>query len=109
MAPTPEDRLRALEGFRYTMLGHVNACETLLITLWVNTIPRLKGDPVEIAELLRSQWLLAATRPARDFPGADPTHLDAVGQEYRDAIDNLSRQIVEYFRNLESRDDKERE
>ncbi len=98
MALTVEARLRALEGSRVAMIGRINACQTLVVGLWANVIPKLQGDPVKIAETLRSEWLRGAEKPAREFPGIDPATLDVIGQEYRDAIDDLSSQIVDYFR-----------
>ncbi len=98
MPPSLEDRVRALEGTRVRMIGRINACQTLVIGVWVNVIPKLQGDPLEIAETFRSVWLEAAEKPAGDFPGIDPVTLDVIGQEYRDVIDELSGQIVDYFR-----------
>ena len=98
MAPSLEDRVRALEGSRIRMIARMNAYQTLIIGLWVNMIPKIKGEPLEIAETLRSAWLEAAEKPSRDFPEVDPATLDVHGQEYRDVIDELSGQIVGYFR-----------
>ena len=98
LAPSLEDRVRDLEGTRITIIAHVNACQTLLIGVWANVIPKLQGDPIEIAETFRSAWLEAAETPAGDFPGIDPATLDVIGQEYRDAIDVLSGHLVDYLR-----------
>ena len=98
MAPSLEDRVRALEGTRIRMIGRINACQTLVISALVNVIPKLQGDNLEIAETFRSAWLEAAEKPTQDFPGIDPATLDVLGQEYRDAIDELSGQLVDYFR-----------
>ena len=98
MAPSLEDRVRALEETRVAMIGRINACQTLVLGVWINVIPDLHGDPLEIAEKFRSMWLEATEKPARDFPGVDPATLDVIGQEYRDAIDDLSGQLVDYFR-----------
>ena len=98
MPPSLEDRVRALEGTRVRMIGRINACQTLVIGVWVNVIPKLQGDNLEIAETFRSAWLEGAEKPIRDFPELDSATLDVLGQEYRDAIDDLSGQLVDYFR-----------
>ena|ERR1700674_2420823 len=100
MARSLEERIRALEGFRYTTLGRVNACQTLLLSAWELILKHHSDDPVGAVEKMRAQWLEAAETPSRYFPGADPVHLDAVSQEYLSAIDRLSAELLRIAQGL---------
>ena len=80
MSPSLEDRIRALEGFRYAMLGHFNAQQTLLLSAWQTLLKHHSDDPVATAEHMRRIWLQAADVPSHSFSRVDPAHLDAVSQ-----------------------------
>lgn len=89
--PTPEERIRMLEGFRYRMLGRVDAIETIALQACLSILEKHARDPVATAQAMRARWLKAAEAPpSGKFPGVDPVHLDAVSQEYRDAIEQLT-------------------
>lgn len=100
MPPNLEDRVRALEGFRYAMLGQVNAHRTLLLSAWSTILKNHSDDPVATAEDMRRMWLKAADAPPQAFPGVDPAHLDAVSQEYRVVIEELAEKLVRIARGL---------
>jgi hypothetical protein len=93
--PSPEDRIRALEGFRYEMLGRVNTIETIALQACLSILEKHARDPVATAQAMRARWLKAAeVPPSGRFPGVDPVHLDAVSQEYRDAIEQLTHHLL---------------
>lgn len=98
MPPSLEDRVKALEGFRYAVLGQINAQQTLLLSAWSTLLKHHSDDPVATAEDMRRQWLQAADAPPRSFPGVDPAHLDAVSQEYRAALEELTEVFVQIAR-----------
>lgn len=100
MPPSLEDRIKALEGFRHAMLGRVNAQQTLLLSAWSTLLKHHSDDPVATAEGMRRVWLQVADAPSRSFPGVDPAHLDAVSQEYRAAIEELTEELVRLARGL---------
>lgn len=95
-----ENRVKALEEFRYAMLGRVNAQHTLLLSAWSTLLRHHSDDPVAAAEDMRLVWLQAADAPSRHFPGADPAHLDAVSQEYRKALEELTEALVQIAHDL---------
>jgi hypothetical protein len=98
---TVEERLRALERFRYRALAQINACQTMTMSLWVAYLGNLvkpEDDPVAFLERQRAAWLKAAEHPQRAFPGADPASLDLISQEYRDALDALSAELLRHLR-----------
>jgi hypothetical protein len=90
--------VRALEGFRYTMLGEANAVRTLLFAAW-HTLLSDHSDPIHAAQTMRDTWLASADHPPA-FPGVDPAHLDAVSQEYRTAIDRLTAELLQIAQGL---------
>lgn len=100
MPPSLEDRIKALEGFRYATLGRVNALQILLLSAWTTLLKHHSDDPVAAAEDMRRRWLQAADVPSRPFPGVDPAHLDAVSQEYREALEELTEILVQIARGL---------
>jgi hypothetical protein len=91
-----EERVRKLERFRYTTLGRMNAYETLTLDLWMQIVEK-SDDPIELAEGLRSHYLKQALSPG-SFPGVDPTHLDLVSQEYREALEQVLGHLVKLAR-----------
>ena len=99
MAATLEDRVRSLESSQYSVLGRINACQNLGVAAWVNIIQKMDGDPVKLAEELRSLWLREAENPKGDLSQFDPATIDLIGQEYMIAMDELTGQIVEFFQN----------
>lgn len=100
MPPRQEDRIKALEEFRYAMLGRVNAQHVLLLSAWNTLLKHHSDDPVATAEDMRRLWLQGADAPSRPFPGVDPAHLDAVSQEYRAALEELTEELVRLARGL---------
>lgn len=101
--PTLEERVRRLEAFRYTMLGQMNAMRTILFGAWNLMLSghadEIADDPVSYVRASREQWL---NHPeVRQFPGADPAHLDAIWQEYEKAIDQLSGELLRVAEGLE--------
>ena len=93
MAHSLEDRVRDLEGFRYAMLGRVNALQHLMLDAWFNILRKSTDDLVPAAEELREKWLEAA-KHRRPFPGVDAAHLELVAQEYEEAMDHLTKEFV---------------
>lgn len=94
MPPRLEDRIRALEGFRYAMLGRVNAQQTLLLAAWVTLLKHHSDDPLATAEDMRRKWLQVADAPPGPFPNVDPAHLEAVSQDYRQALEELTEGLI---------------
>ena len=92
--PTYEARVRALEGFRYSVLGRVNALQTMLLSAWATLLKLHSDDPLTTAKDMQKQWLAAAKAPQRNFIGVDPAHLDAVSQEYEAALEDLTAEFV---------------
>lgn len=93
----PEDldeRVAKLEQFRYRVIGRFNACQAMLFDVWLNYLEKHTDDPVIAAERMRDAWLKRAQLPDRQFPGVDPAHLDLVGQEHYQALDELSAELV---------------
>lgn len=99
MPPSLEDRVRALEGFRYATLGRFTAQQTLLLSAWNTLLRHHSDDPVATAEDMRRIWLQGADAIA-PFPGVDPAHLDAVSQEYRKALEELTEHLIQIARGL---------
>jgi hypothetical protein len=91
--PSLEDRIRALEGFRYAMLGQINATRTVLFAAWHVLLNQYFDDPRDAITQMRKTWLASAETP-RPFPGADPAQLDAVSQEYEKAIRQLTDELL---------------
>jgi hypothetical protein len=62
-----------------------------------------KADgPVAMAEEMQRVWLKRAEQvPA--FPGVDPAHLDVASQEYREALEQVTGQLVRLARVAESK------
>ena len=104
MAITVEARLRALEGTRLAMLGRMNACQTMLVDAWLIIIMKQSKDPLATASDIREKWLKAGNEPRR-FPGVDPVHLDAVSQEYGEAMEDLTAQLLQAVRGAVSKGD----
>ncbi len=104
MAVSVEARLRALEGSRLAMLGRMNACQTMLVDAWLNIILKQSEDPVATAKDIGDIWLKAGDEP-RDFPGVDPARLDAVSQEYGEAMEDLIAQLLQAVRGAVSKGD----
>jgi hypothetical protein len=96
-APTLETRVRRLEGFRYRMLGMVNAQNALLVDLWCNWLAKNDPEPLVTLEKLRENWLANAERPNEAMRGIEPAHLDVVSQEYRDAVIRLTNDLILKF------------
>jgi hypothetical protein len=94
MTVSLEDRVRELERFRFTMIGRLNACQTLLFDVWLNLLAMRSADPVATVNALRASWLRIAEAPDRTFLDVNPAHLDLVNQEYRHALDKLTGELV---------------
>lgn len=95
---TIENRIQRLEKSRYKMIGRINALQTIALSGWTKTILETQSDPVGYAEAIRKQWLSTADQPQRSFHGADPAEIDLISQEYLDALDDLTGQIVSFVR-----------
>jgi hypothetical protein len=93
-----EDRVRELERFRFTMIGRLNACQTVLFDVWLNFLAIRSADPVATVNALRASWLRVAEAPNRTFLDVGPAHLDLVEREYRDALDKLTGELVRLAR-----------
>ena len=104
MAVSVEARLRALEGSRLAMLGRMNAYQTMLVDAWLNIILKQSEDPIVTAKDIGETWLKAGDEP-RDFPGVDPAHLDAVSQEYGEAMEDLIAQLLRAVQGAVSKGD----
>ncbi len=104
MAVSVEARLRTLEGTRLAMLGRMNACQTMLVDAWLIIIMKQSKDPLATASDIREKWLKAGNEPRR-FPGVDPVHLDAVSQEYGEAMEDLTAQLLQAVRGAVSKGD----
>ena len=107
MAVSVEARLRALEGSRLAMLGRMNAYQTMLVDAWLNIILKQSEDPIVTAKDIGEIWLKAGDEP-RDFPGVDPAHLDAVSQEYGEAMEDLIAQLLQAVQGAVSKEGKSR-
>lgn len=94
MAISLEDRVRELEAFRFRMLGRINACQTLAIGAWAH-IALNSDDPVARTREAIDAWQRGAER-VHHLPGTDPVHLDAISQEYQEAIADLSAELLEH-------------
>jgi hypothetical protein len=93
-----EDRVRELERFRFTMIGRLNACQTLLFDVWLKFLAMQSADPVATVDALRTSWLRITEAPDRTLLDLDPAHLDLVNQEYREARDKLTAELVQLAR-----------
>ena len=94
MAKYIENRIAKLEEFRYRTLGRVNAIQTLLFDAWLTLLQNHTDDPVAAAEAMRARWMKRADLPDRQFPDADPAHIDLVGQEHMLALDELTAELI---------------
>lgn len=96
MAPSLEDRVRSLEGSRIRNVARINACQTLALSMCYHISMR-EEDPVAYAMRLTAAWKKGADEP-KPAPGVDPAYLDALSQEYQEAIADLSKQLLDSVR-----------
>ena len=89
-----EERVRVLEASRYVMIGRINALQTLVINALTDIVIRNAPDPVGTAERMREIWLAAADALPPPMQGIDPVHLDLANQEYREAMDTISADLL---------------
>ena len=89
-----EERVRVLEASRYAMIGRINALQTLVINALTDIVIRNAPDPVGTAERMREIWLAAADALPPPMQGSDPVHLDLANQEYREAMDTISADLL---------------
>ena len=80
------------------MIGRLNACQTLLFDVWLNFLAMQSADPVATVDALRTSWLRITEALDRTFLDLDPAHLDLVNQEYREALDKLTAELVQLAR-----------
>jgi hypothetical protein len=90
------------------MLGRTNALQTVLFAGWQILLDQHFANPVDAIEKMRRTWLATADAPSRKFPGANPAHLDAVSQEYKVAIDQLSAELLRIAQGLAKEDPERR-
>lgn len=100
-----EERLARLETQQLQAIGRINACQTLLVNLLLDLALRAP-DPVEAAQQMRQTWQAGALQTLKPRPGSDPARTAVLMQEYEQAIDHLSAQLVEAVREVHNRDSK---
>ena len=89
-----EERVRVLEASRYAMIGRINALQTLVINALTDIVIRNAPDPVQTAERMREIWLAAADALPPPMQGIERVHLDLANQEYREAMDTISADLL---------------
>jgi hypothetical protein len=96
--PSLEERVYQLEQFKFRMEARANVYQQMLIMLLMQVLEKT-SDPVREAELLLTAWERAADQPAF-FPGIDPSYLDALAQEYQDALREIGAFLLRDARSV---------
>ena len=92
MSDQTEDRLRRLERFRYSALARINVCQSIAVGAW-GYICLEAPDPLALTKAV-TDARKEGSKTMRSFPGADPAHLDLLSQEYQEAVDAVSKEVL---------------
>ena len=99
------ERIYELEKFRFRMIARANVHQQMLITLLMQALEKTH-DPIHEAELLIAAWVRSADRPP-SFSGADPAYLDALAQEYQDAMREIGAFLLKAAQSVPPKSDRQ--